>query len=191
MKKYITLATVILYTMLLLAGNSASTKAVPPADDASKVQPKEVTLAKDSQSDKWGEVAFNHETHSIKNYSPDGKTGIACVECHHTDQPKSALKPPYLTSEREVILTTAVLEDAKSGPVKTCRSCHLQAGDDSKTVPLATDSTTNKPIKLTNEIAYHMNCNVCHDSALKARPDLKAKGIPGTNDCGKCHKPLT
>jgi hypothetical protein len=27
-------------------------------------------------------------------YSPDGKSPIACTECHHTDQPKSALKPP-------------------------------------------------------------------------------------------------
>src|ERR1041385_7221413 len=32
----------------------------------SKVQPKEVTLAKDSQSDKYGEVAFNHENHEIR-----------------------------------------------------------------------------------------------------------------------------
>ena len=34
--------------------------------DESKTQPKEVTLLKDSQSDKYGEVAFNHENHSIK-----------------------------------------------------------------------------------------------------------------------------
>ena len=38
----------------------------------SKTQPKEVTLGKDSQSDKYGEVPFNHENHSIKKYSPDG-----------------------------------------------------------------------------------------------------------------------
>ncbi|HXM34926.1 MAG TPA: hypothetical protein VN920_07055, partial [Pyrinomonadaceae bacterium] len=33
--------------------------------DESKTQPKEVTLLKDSQSDKYGEVAFNHENHSL------------------------------------------------------------------------------------------------------------------------------
>ena len=32
----------------------------------SKTQPKEVTLAKDSQSDKYAEVAFNHENHATK-----------------------------------------------------------------------------------------------------------------------------
>ena len=60
----------------------------------SKTQPKEVTLAKDSQSDKYGEVAFNHENHSIKKYSPDGQSVLSCVECHHTDQPAANLKAP-------------------------------------------------------------------------------------------------
>ena len=43
----------------------------------SKIQPKEVTLSKDSQSDKYGEVPFNHENHSLKKYSPArcGKLG--------------------------------------------------------------------------------------------------------------------
>jgi hypothetical protein len=53
----------------------------------SKTQPKEVTLSKDSQSDKYGDVPFNHENHSIKKYSPDGQSVLSCVECHHTDQP--------------------------------------------------------------------------------------------------------
>ena len=53
----------------------------------SKTQPKEVVLGKDSQSDKYGEVPFNHENHSIKKYSPDGQSVLTCVECHHTDQP--------------------------------------------------------------------------------------------------------
>ena len=74
----------------------------------SKTQPKEVTLAKDSQSDKYGEVPFNHENHSIKKYSPDGQSVLSCVECHHTDQPPASLKPPLKTSERAVLLTTEV-----------------------------------------------------------------------------------
>jgi len=60
----------------------------------SKIQPKEVTLGKDSQSDKYGEAPFNHENHATKMYSVDGKSVIACVECHHTDQPATALTAP-------------------------------------------------------------------------------------------------
>lgn len=153
-----------------------------------KVQPKQVTLAKDSQSDKYGEVAFNHETHSTKNYSPDGKSVLTCTFCHHTDQPKADLKPPLVTSERAVVLTAAVLAAADAAPVKTCRTCHLQAGDDSKPLPTIADAA-QKTIKLNNETAYHINCNICHDQAIKARPELKGK-IPGSNDCAKCHKPL-
>jgi hypothetical protein len=56
----------------------------------SKTQPKEVALSKDSQSDKYGEVPFNHENHTTKKYSVDGSTVLTCVECHHTDQPDGA-----------------------------------------------------------------------------------------------------
>src|SRR6266576_6969650 len=71
----------------------------------SKTQPKEVVLDKDSQSDKYGEVAFNHENHTTKMYSIDGKSVLSCIECHHTDQPASALKSPLKTSERAVSLS--------------------------------------------------------------------------------------
>jgi hypothetical protein len=154
-----------------------------------KELPKEVTLAKDSLSDKYGSVAFNHETHSTKNYTVDGKGMIACIVCHHTDQPAAALKPPLKTSERKVALTLEALKAADAVGVKTCRSCHLQADDDSKEIPSVTYEGKPKPTKLTNEEAYHLNCNVCHDAAIKARADLKGK-IPGTNDCLKCHKPV-
>jgi cytoskeletal protein RodZ len=156
----------------------------------SKTQPKQVTLAQDSQSDKYGEVAFNHENHTTKNYSVDGKTVIPCVECHHTDQPATALKPPLKTSERTEPLTAKLLEAAEAKPVKGCRSCHLQAGDDSALIPSVTYPDKPAPTKLTNEVAYHMNCNVCHDKAIAARPALKGK-IPGTNDCLTCHKPAS
>src|SRR6267378_4148424 len=89
----------------------------------SKTQPKEVVLNKDSQSDKYGEVPFSHENHTTKMYSIDGKSVLSCVECHHTDQPASALKPPLKTSEREVALTAALLQATDSKPVKTCRAC--------------------------------------------------------------------
>jgi hypothetical protein len=154
----------------------------------SKTQPKEVVLGKDSQSDKYGEVAFNHENHATKTYSIDGKALIACVECHHTDQPATALTAPLKTSERAAALTAKLLEAADAKPVKGCRACHLQAGDDSATIPSVTYPDKPAATKLTNEVAFHMNCNVCHDKAVTARPALKGK-IPGTNDCLTCHKP--
>ena len=155
----------------------------------SKTQPKEVTLLKDSQSDKYGEVPFNHENHSLKKYSADGAAVLTCVECHHTDQPVSALKAPYKTGERDVVLTTAELEKADAKPVKTCRACHLQSGDDSAPMPVVTYEGKTTPTKLTNEVGNHNNCNVCHDKAIATRPALKGK-IPGKDDCVPCHKKI-
>ena len=192
MKLIIVLAATIGYVALILAGYQPSRtapRATAATVEESKVQPKQVTLAKDSQSDKYGEVAFNHENHSTKNYSVDGKSVIGCIECHHTDQPASALKPPLKTSERNAVLTAALLATPDAAPVKTCRTCHLQAGDDSKPLPVVTYPGKTTPTKLNNEIAYHTNCNICHDAAIKARAELKGK-IPGTNDCAQCHKPL-
>src|SRR5258707_902956 len=156
-------------------------------DNESKTQQKEFVLGKDSQSDKYGEVAFNHENHSTKNYNIDGKSPIACIDCHHTDQPAAGLKTPLKTSERNVVLTTASLAAADAKPVKTCRSCHLQSGDDSAPMPTVTYPDKPAATKLTNEVAYHTNCNLCHDKAIAARPALKGK-IPGSNDCVPCHK---
>ena len=84
----------------------------------SKTQPKEVTLSKDSQSDKYGEVAFNHENHAVKKYSIDGQSVLTCVECHHTDQPAANLKAPLKTSERAVVLSTEALAVADAKPSK-------------------------------------------------------------------------
>jgi predicted CXXCH cytochrome family protein len=173
---------------LVVTGGPAATSAQDIPKE-SKVQPKEVTLGKDSQSDKYGEVSFNHENHSLKNYNPEGAAVITCVECHHTDQPAAGLKPPLKTSEREAVLTTALLEAADAKPVKSCRACHLQAGDDSAPMPSVTYPGKTAATKLNNEVAYHMNCNVCHDKAISARPALKGK-LPGSNDCVPCHKAL-
>ena len=96
------------------------------APSGSKTITKSFILGKDSQTED-GEVPFDHETHASKMYSPDGKSTIACIECHHTDQPKSALKPPLSTSERDVVLTLASWQ-ASSQKVNECRSCHFQSG---------------------------------------------------------------
>jgi hypothetical protein len=169
-------------------GNSSiPANAAITQEKESKTQPKETVLDKDSQSDKYGEVAFNHESHSTKNYSVDGQNVLTCVECHHTDQPAANLKAPLKTSERTVVLTAATLQAADAKPVKTCRACHLQAGDDSATLPTVQYPDKPAPTKLTNEIAYHLNCNTCHDKAIAARPAVKGKA-PGSNDCYPCHK---
>ena len=152
----------------------------------SKDQPKKAKLDIDSLDDKWGEVAFDHETHSIKSYNPDGKTVTSCVFCHHTDEPKESLKPPRVTSERNVALTADLLKDAAAAPVKGCRTCHLQAGDESAKLPVVTRD--GKQMKMDNENAYHINCFECHDAAIKAKPELAQK-ISGSDPkgCAKCH----
>jgi hypothetical protein len=189
MRKLLTLIALLSCAAVITVAGS-STFSLQEIPKESKTQPKEVVLGKDSQSDKYGEVAFNHENHSTKMYSIDGKSVLSCVECHHTDQPASALKAPLKTSEREAILTAALLQTADSKPVKTCRACHLQAGDDSAAMPAITYPDKPAPTKLTNEVAYHTNCNICHDKAIAARPTLKGK-IPGSNDCLPCHKPAS
>ena len=190
MRKLIFLTAVLAFLAVIVVGSSARFSTTQDIPKESKTQPKEVTLGKDSQSDKYGEVPFNHENHATKMYSIDGKTVLACVECHHTDQPATALQAPLKTSERDVVLTAKLLEAADSKPVKSCRACHLQAGDDSATMPTVTYAGKTAATKLTNEVAYHTNCNICHDKAIAARPALKGK-IPGSNDCLPCHKPAS
>ena len=189
-KLKIVLIVMLAFIAVVLVGSNAWLSSAQNQEMQSKTQPKEYVLGKDSQSDKYGEVPFNHENHANKNYSIDGKTVITCGECHHTDLPPASLKLPLKTSERAVALTTASLAAADAKPVKTCRVCHLQAGDDSTPIPTVTYPDKPAPTKLTNEIAYHTNCNVCHDKAIAARPTLKGK-IPGSADCLFCHKPVS
>ncbi len=183
----ISIATVSLITFALVGNRSHSVASLTQQIlKESKEQPKKVTLDADSLDDKWGAVAFDHETHSLKNYNPEGKSVTSCVECHHTDQPKENLKAPLVTSERNVVMTAALLKDAAAAPVKTCRACHLQAGDDSKPLPVITRD--GKQVKMDNENAYHINCFGCHDAAIKAKPELATK-ISGSDPkgCVKCH----
>ena len=171
---------------------SAQAKPTPPAAAASdKTIQKSFVLSKDSVSE-YGESPFDHENHAFKNYSPDGKSQLACIECHHTDQPKSALKPPLKTSERDVTMTFETWK-ASSQKVSSCRECHFQDGNvpEDKTMPSATYTEGGKSVTkdLNNELAYHINCNTCHDAAAAARPDLKKKpGVAGSKDCTICHK---
>jgi hypothetical protein len=180
-----------------MAANTAKPPAAPPAAGGggdNKMIPKTFTLGTDSQSE-YGEVAFNHENHAFMKYSPDGTAVMGCVECHHTDQPKSALKPPLLTSERDVTMTFETWK-ASSQKVSDCRACHFQDGNvpEGKEMPKATYTDTGKSVTkaLNNQLAYHINCNTCHDAAVKVRPDLKKKpGFATGKDCAICHKTAT
>jgi hypothetical protein len=171
----------------------ASPIAVAHRSADSKDLPKKVTLGKDSTTE-YGEVPFDHDTHSFNKYSIDGKTDIGCAECHHTDMPKSALKPPLVTSERDVVLTVDALKKPGAAVVKSCRTCHFQADNipEDKVMPTADykDAKGKAETKeLNNELAYHLNCNTCHDAAAKLRPELKKKpGFATGKDCLICHK---
>jgi len=160
---------------------AANTSAVPVS--GGKTITKTFKLGLDSQSE-YGEAFFDHDSHAFKNYSPDGKSIVACIECHHTDQPKSALKPPLFTSERDEVLTMAVYQKS-SQKVSSCRDCHFQDGN----VPDGKEMPTAKGKDLNNQLAYHINCNLCHDAAYKLRPELKSrKGFATSKDCAVCHK---
>jgi hypothetical protein len=174
----------------VMTATTAATSASTPANTATntgtnsgKKIPKSFTLGADSQSE-HGEAPFDHETHAFGKYSPDGTKVMGCVECHHTDQPKSAMQAPYVTSERDVTLTFETWQKSDQ-KVSTCRSCHFQDGNvpDGKTMP------KSKGKDLNNQLAYHINCNSCHDAAYKLRPELKSrKGFATAKDCAVCHK---
>ena len=151
-------------------------------------------LSTDSKKDKTKSlpVPFSHVNHATKNYSIDGTKPIGCVECHHTDQPAAeAAKHPPLKSahpaDRTVTLTAETVKDAKTPEVPTCRACHAQEGDKPKllaAIPEVTYEGDTDPTTLTNELAYHNNCNGCHDKATELR---KLKTAPTNNECNKCH----
>jgi hypothetical protein len=174
------------------APQAAQPASTPPTQSGGKMIPKTFILGKESQSED-GEVPFDHDTHAFKPYTADGKSPIACIECHHTDQPKSALKPPLSTSERDVVLTLDSWR-ASTQKVKGCRECHFQSGNvpDGVTMPTATITERGKQVTkdLNNELAYHINCNTCHDAAAKLRPEVKSRpGFATSTDCKTCHRP--
>jgi cytochrome c553 len=185
MKLFITLATAALGFVALAASHVAPAAANFALE--SKTQPKHVVLNKTPKTTKSPDnqkVPFNHETHSTKMYSADLKSVPACTECHHTDQPASALKGGLKLSERDVALTTELLAKPDAKPVKTCSACHTQAGVKPTGIPeIVTFTRANgDEVELTNENAYHINCIECHESAKK----VKAASTAPTK-CAECH----
>ncbi len=154
----------------------------------------EYKLSTDSKKDKAKAISapFSHVNHATKNYSVDGTKPVGCAECHHTDQPAAepAKLPPLKTAhpaDRTVILTAETAKDSKTPAVPSCRACHAQEGEKPKlgdAIPELTYEGDTDPTVLTNEEAYHRNCNTCHDAAVEKR---KIKTAPTTNECAKCH----
>jgi hypothetical protein len=191
------IASVALACFLLVAGcNSSALKSgsASLAAQGGQAPKDEYKLSTDSKKDKAKSlsVLFSHVNHATKNYSIDGTKPIGCVECHHTDQPAAeAAKHPPLKSgypaDRTVTLTAETVKDPKTPKVETCRSCHTQEGQKPRLLEAMAEVTyegDTDPTILTNEEAFHRNCNSCHDQAVEKR---KIATAPTTNECLKCH----
>ncbi len=184
MKLFIASAALACFLCVLGCNSGAlSSGAASLAAQGGQAPKDEYRLSTDSKKDKTKSlpVPFSHVNHATKNYSPDGTKTIGCAECHHTDQPaaEAAKRPPLKSAhpaDRTVTLTAANAADPKTPDVVTCRSCHEQAGAKPKllaAIPSVTYEGETDPVTLDNEIAYHNNCNGCHDKAVELRKDLK------------------
>ena len=195
MKLFIVSATLACFCVIL-GCNSRALRNGAGALVADGKTPQDVyKLSTDSKKDKAKSlpVTFSHVNHSTnKDYSIDGTKVVGCVECHHTEQPaaEAAKHPPDKTAypaDRTVTLTAETAKDAKTPDVQNCRACHAQEGEKPKIgddIPKVTYEGDTDATVLTNEEAYHRNCNTCHDQATDKRKDIKA---PTTNECNKCH----
>ena len=178
----------------LLAGTSfvppISTQEPAQEAQAGRKPPDVVKLALEH---KLGPVTFSHTNHTTKNYSLDGSGPIACIECHHTEQPaaEAAKHPPLKTAwpaDRTTTLTAESIKDANTPAVTRCRDCHARKDEKPKLLPAIPEmkhEASAALITLTNQQAYHRNCASCHDEAVKQRPTVKA---PKTVQCAGCHK---
>jgi nitrate/TMAO reductase-like tetraheme cytochrome c subunit len=195
MKLLIVSATLACLLCVVIGCNSRALKSGAGALIADAKTPQDVyKLSTDAKKDKAKAlpVTFSHVNHATKNYSIDGTKPITCVECHHTEQPAAeAAKHPPLKSaypaDRTATLTAETAKDAKTPDVQNCRACHAQEGDKPKLLdenPKVTYEGDTDATVLTNEEAYHRNCNGCHDQAVEKRKGIKA---PSTNECNKCH----
>jgi Class III cytochrome C family len=170
----------------------------------SKVQPKTAGLSKNSARAK--PVAFSHEAHATLKYGVDGTKVIGCAECHHTDQPASALTGLLKTSYRDAMFAAASLAMPSAKPVLSCPACHAREGKKPDVCDPATGGakytfcpnvpTVKYPDQddetvLTNDEAYHHNCTTCHVAAVAAHKKPGAppfiKGAPPVS-CNACHK---
>ncbi len=159
------------------------------ASGQEKTMPEVIILAKGA---KQGQVTFNHVKHNSGEYNIAGP--IACIECHHTAQPKSELaKFPDLKTDwpagRKTTLTLELYKaDPKGAGVAACRDCHARNGEKPKLIPeipvIKDDRGTTLSV-MTNQLAFHNACDACHFKIAVNREDTK---VPNATECWACHK---
>ncbi|CAN5475415.1 hypothetical protein BH10ACI3_BH10ACI3_22970 [soil metagenome] len=193
MKRYITPIFVIAFAavaLFLIDGGRPQAQTTPKPDGA-QVQKMPEVLILDTLG-KMGKVTFNHVKHNGGEYKVSGP--IACIECHHTAQPASQLAkyPPLETAWPKDRTTTLTIElfakDPKAAGVAACRDCHARAGEKPKLlpeIPVLKDPGSTTLTKLTNQMAFHQTCDVCHFQISFNRPDSK---VPNATSCKSCHK---
>lgn len=154
-----------------------------------KTMPEVIILAKGS---KQGQVTFNHVKHNSGEYNIAGP--IACIECHHTAQPKSELaKFPDLKTDwpagRKTTLTLELFKtDPKGAGVASCHDCHARKGETPKLlteIPVIKDTGGTTLTVLTNQLAFHNACDACHFKIAMNREGTK---VPNSTECWTCHK---
>jgi nitrate/TMAO reductase-like tetraheme cytochrome c subunit len=140
-----------------------------------------------------GKVTFSHVNHTTKNYNIEGMRPVACIECHHVEQPLEEAKkrPPHVTvwpADRTTTLTAELLAKEPGTKVTPCRSCHSRKEEKPTVlaeIPMIKSENSTAMITLTNQQAFHRACAGCHDQVVKVRPDAK---LPTTQKCTGCHK---
>jgi hypothetical protein len=170
-------------------------KAIPNESTTEPTKP--IILSKDSEDAKNGELkkeaAFDHVKHSTDaNYSVDGKAAVVCADCHHTDQPKAPAGQEYLKMFKRTEMLTSEQLKKSNQPVQSCRACHFAASTEateeypppSIEYPKESGKKATKDV-INNEEAYHLNCNTCHDQALKNK--ARAKPAKAPQACADCH----
>jgi formate-dependent nitrite reductase cytochrome c552 subunit len=191
MKRNVHIFSFLLYSMLLLSPIASGFRTTSSTVEAQgRKLPEVIQLATTS---KLGGVTFSHLNHTTKNYNVEGTGPIACVECHHTEQPVADVlkRPPLKTArppDRTTTLTAELLNDPKAPDVVGCRNCHSQAGTTPKLLPAIPEiksENSTATIKLTNQQAFHRACAGCHDQVAKTR---KGVGPPTSLKCTVCHK---
>ena len=186
----ITIAAAVFAAIAIFVGSgSLAQNAKPKVRETKPVIPKVITLA---QRAKLGRVRFNHVKHNGGEYNADGP--IQCIQCHHTARPAADLLkiPPHTLvwpKDRDTTLTAELFaEDPKKAAVAACRDCHARAGQKPKLLdmmPAIVDPETKQETLVTNEVAFHTACDVCH-SEIGFR-NLKTKA-PTVTNCKSCHK---
>ena len=79
-------------------------------------------------------------------------------------------------------------KDPTAAGVAACRDCHARAGTTPKLlpeIPSIKHEASTAIINLTNQQAFHRNCDGCHVEVQRNNPASKS---PKATQCTSCHK---